>query len=904
MRVSDEEYLAHYGVLRRSGRYPYGSGKDDSATHPWGHHETEAERADAFLNYFKDLRNKGVSEAVAAKGVGLTVNEYRAIKSIAINKLRAAKIAEAERLRAKGMSNVAIAERMGLKGESNVRSLLDSGAKERADVLQTTATMLRERVGTDNWIDVGAGVERHLGISSEKLKAATAVLKEEGYVVHRVKFEQLTTGKQTEMLVLTPPGTEWKDVIQNKERIQQVHAYINNDGKNFTAIQPPLSVSSKRVGIVYKEDGGANADGVIYVRRGVSDLDMGKAHYAQVRIAVDGTHYIKGMAIYKDDMPDGVDLLFNTNKSNTGNKLDALKPLKTDEDPSSPTYNPFGSFVRQLPKVDANGNEIKNTVRSAMNIVNEEGSWDRWSSTLATQMLSKQNLSLAKQQLDLTYRGKQNDLQEILSLTNPAVRKKLLLDFADDADASAIHLKAMGLAGQRTQVLLPLPHMKETEVYAPNFKDGERVVLVRFPHGGTFEIPELVVNNRDRKAQSILGKEPRDAVGIHPKVAEKLSGADFDGDTVLVIPNNAGRIKTKPALEGLKNFDAKTMYKHYEGMHRMTDVEMQKEMGHISNLITDMTIGGANDHELAAAVRHSMVVIDAKKHYLNYKQSELDNNIPSLRKKYQNRSQGGAATLISRSGLKSTIPVPERKQGYRIDPATGKKIYTETGRTYVDKKGKTVLKTEKSPRLAEVDDAHLLSSGTPMEKIYAEHSNRMKALGNQARKELLATPNIQTSPSAKKAYAKEVNSLNASLDIALRNAPLERQAQLLASANVQARRRANPDMDDEEFKKLKRLSLIEARNRVGAGKELIKISDSEWAAIQAGALSQDRVAQILRNTDPEKIKERATPHTKPLMTSANIQRALSLKNSGKTQTEIAAILGVSLSTLKRGLGAL
>ncbi len=102
-------------------------------------------------------------------------------------------------------------------------------------------------------------------------------------------------------------------------------------------------MSSKRLAIRYAEDGGSKADGVIYVRPGVDDVSLDGSRYSQVRIAVDGTHYIKGMAMYKYDLPDGVDLMFNTNKSDTtGNKLDALKPMKTD----SPT-NPFGSSIRR-----------------------------------------------------------------------------------------------------------------------------------------------------------------------------------------------------------------------------------------------------------------------------------------------------------------------------------------------------------------------------------------------------------------------------------------------------------------------------------------------------------------------------------------------------------------------------
>src|SRR5678810_207540 len=303
------------------------------------------------------------------------------------------------------------------------------------------------------------------------------------------------------------------------------------------------------------------------------------------------------MAMYKDDLPPGVDLEFNTSKHSTGNKMDAFKELKDDPD------LPFGSVIaRQVTHTDKNGNR---KVTSVMNIVNDQGDWDRWSSSLSSQMLSKQSNALATQQLRMTVERRHQELAEIMSLTNPTLRQKLLNEFADGADAASVHLKAAAIPNQKTHVILPVNTMKDTEVYAPNYKNGERVALVRFPHGGKFEIPELTVNNRNPQARKLLGNA-ENAIGINHRVAQRLSGADFDGDTVLVIPNNKGLIKSSPALAGLKNFDPVARYPHYEGMPRMTPRTKQLEMGIVSNLITDMTIKGATNEELAQAVRHSM----------------------------------------------------------------------------------------------------------------------------------------------------------------------------------------------------------------------------------------------------------------------------------------------------------
>lgn len=878
---NDDTVLAHYGILRRSGRYPWGSGKDQNA------------RNKMFLDHVEDLRKQGLSEVEIARGLGITTTELRAAKSIAKTAQRQAQINMAQRLKDKGYSNTAIGERMGLN-ESSVRSLLAPGLKDRTDILNTTANMLKDQVEKKGYIDIGTGVENHIGVSQTKLSTAVAMLKEQGYTVHYVKVEQLGTGQQTTIKVLAPPNTPYSEVFRNRDQIKQVTDYSEDGGRSFLGVQTPLSISSKRVAVKYAEDGGAEADGVIYVRRGVKDVSLGGSNYAQVRIAIDGTHYLKGMAMYRDDLPDGVDLVFNTNKKNTGNKLDAMKKLKDDPD------NPFGAVVRQI--TDTGTRDGK--VTSAMNLVNEEGNWGDWSKSLSTQMLSKQAPSLAKGQLDMTLERKRAEFDEIMALTNPAVRRKLLESFADDVDASAVHLKAAALPRQGSHVILPINSLKETEVYAPNYRNGESVVLIRYPHGGVFEIPELKVNNNHPEAKRLLGNAP-DAIGINHKVAARLSGADFDGDTVLVIPNNQGKIKTAPALAGLKGFDPQAAYPAYEGMPKMSPRMKQMQMGDVSNLITDMTIRGATQAELARAVRHSMVVIDAEKHNLNWKQSAVDNGIAQLKEKYQGRKNAGSATLISRAT--SPVRVPDRKprpaaDGGPIDRATGEKVFVPTGETYLNRQGKVTVKTVTSTKLAEARDAHSLSSGTPIEKLYADHSNNLKALANQARKAAVNTKPTPYSPSAKATYAKEVATLDAKLSLALRNRPLERQAQILANSVVAAKRAANPDLEPADIKKLKAQALAEARARTGAKKQQIQITDNEWAAIQAGAISANKLSQILNNSDLDVVKTLATPRQqKVLMTPVKSSRARAMLASGYTQAEVADALGVSLTTLKTAL---
>jgi hypothetical protein len=901
-----EDFLAHYGILRKSGRYPWGSGQAG---------ETQSQRNRSFLDYIDGLKKQGLSDSQIAKDIGITRRELNSARRDASQQQRQEMIYDIERLAEKGMSNSAIGRQLGIN-ESSVRNLRAPGSADKANKLQVTTNMLKSQVDEKGMIDVGVGVEHHVGVTKDGLANAVQSLKDQGYGVHSIYIPQVNIpDKFTNMKVLTKPGITKDYVNRNRKDIRQITEYSEDHGRTFKdrVGGPPISVSQRRIKVNYGEDGGAALDGVIYVRPGVKDLAIGNKNYGQVRIMVDNTHYLKGMAVYKEDLPDGVDIVFNTKKSDTGRKKDAMKELADD-----PEF-PFGAIVTQM-------TDSKGKVTSAMNLVNEEGSWDRWARTLSSQMLSKQDPKLAQAQLNQTYSDRLKELTEIQSLTNPTVKRELLLKFAETTDSAAVHLKAANLPRQSTKVILPINSIKRDEVYAPSFRDGERVVLVRFPHGGTFEIPELTVNNRNQEAKRILGKQAADAIGIHHTVAQHLSGADFDGDTVLVIPNNNKAVKHDPALEGLKSFDP-MMYKIPKDSPtpRMTAGRKQSEMGKISNLITDMTLRGANNEEKAAAVRHSMVVIDAVNHELDFRKSEKDNGIKNLKQKYQLRideegkTRTGARTLISQR--KARTDVPRRRDrparlGGPIDPETGKRMYEYTGAKYKELKivtdpvtgkkrrvetGRLLDKTTRVERLAAVDDARRLSSGTEMEEIYATHSNKLKAMANGARKEALTIKDSPAVPSSKTVYSNEVVSLNSKLNNALRNAPLERQAQLLANARVAQKRQANPNMEKEELKKIKNQSLTQARNSTGAGKERITITQSEWNAIQAGAISPTKLQKILANADVDNIKYLALPKDAPKMTSSKIIRARQMIANGFTQAEIADQLGVGLTTLKVSL---
>ena len=923
--------LKHYGIMRKSGRYPWGSGGD------------EYSRSNDFYGFIEYIKKQLIQAGIVpvdkeiAKVVGVKVAELSGDPkaSFSVADLRATRTIAKEQqireetnrvvtLRNKGTSPKAISELTGIP-EPTVRLRLKNSEKLKESALRSTAEAIRSEVDKYKIVDIGKGVEYQLNVKDTRKKAAVALLRDEGYETYNLSVKNVGSKNAKKQSVMVPPGTGFAAARRMVDQIHTMGKFTEDEGQTYQGINPPLNISSKRLAINYKEDGGANLDGAIYIRPGVPDLDMGKNNYAQVRIAVDGTHYIKGMAILKHDMPDGVDLVFNTNKSKTDpkimdqGKVGALKPLKDDPE------MPFGTVIkRQIVGTDKNGNEV---AKSAINIVNEEGDWDSWRNSLPSQMLSKQPNSLIKSQLSETRAQAEARIKEIEKITNPVVRQKAFEDYAARIDADGVELRAAALSSrQKTQVIIPMPSMNKNEIYAPNFETGERVVLIRYPHAGRFEIPEVTVNNNNRTAKKLLGNA-HDAIGIHPTVASRLSGADFDGDTVVVIPNPDGKVKGSQSMGSqakifearLNGFEPQAEYGGYEegpsgkGNFKLM-TQTGKEMGLITNLVTDMSVQGATPEHIIKAVRHSMVVIDAEKHKLDYKRSEMENSIPQLRALYQRSSTGGATTLLSQAT--STVRVNEVKLGTRtvggpIDKTTGELRYEPTNRmiSKYDPKTKTYL-DEKVPvmskfdRLALADDAYDLvrDPNNPVERLYADHANAMKALANSTRLRAINTPipRTNTDPKAKAVYKDEVTKLVSDLDKAKAQLPLNRRADVIAGAYVKAKRADDPTLalDKDRLAKVERQAKATARAKLNLTQPVIEISDTQWDAIQAGVVSPSRLREILKYADPKRVAELSMPRENTVVTSAVGARARMMLASGATTADVARALGISVSTLR------
>lgn len=973
--VEEMKELMHYGMPRRSGRYPWGSGKD-----PYQH-------SNDFISRVEKLRDRNFTytdpktgktytgDTAIAKSLGLSSGEFRTEIAVAKDLRRTLQVDRAKSLKADGKNTSEIGRIMGVR-ESTVRSWFnedrESNMKKAKEIAESLKARSKEVEADGGMIDVGVIAEKNFNVSREKFNQALYLLKREGYNVYPGRVPQPTNpGQFTTQLVLCPPGVPHK-AIYDYDKVHSIKDYVTKDGstifeKKFTY---PTSMDSKRLMIRYDEDGGTLKDGIVELRRGVPDLSLEGSRYSQVRILVDGTHYIKGMAVYSDNMPDGVDVIFNTNKSKSKSMTEVLKPIKDDPD------NPFGSAIKDADQGGQYWYTDKKTGERKLGLINkraDEGDWSDWKDALPSQFLSKQSQHMAKKQLDLAKADKLAEYEEICSNVNPTIKKHLLQKFADSCDSAALHLQGAALPGQKYHVIVPINSLKDTEVYAPNYENGTKLALIRYPHAGTFEIPILTVNNKNKQAREILPPDVRDAIGITKKNADQLSGADFDGDTVMCIPTHDSmgrvRISSRDYLDELKGFDPKESYPERPGMKYMKDPKTkkdntQREMGVISNLISDMTLLGANDHDLARAVKHSMVVIDAAKHKLDYKKSEIDNNIRDLKDRYQPKEDrehgGGASTIISKS--KSKYSVPKRQGNPIIDKETGKvswkdaddlyypervKYDKETGMmtyrsadgkrvtynvkddaereyyapvkrvnkktgevTFTNKTGEIVyrkrMSMQDSTKMAETDDAMTLVSPArhPMEIIYADYANNMKALANTARKEMMSTGKIEQNKSAERTYASEVASLNRKLNDAELNKIKERAATRLAASEIKAKEQAGLFETKGDKKKASQQAVTKYRYEVGSVRRKdrnIVITDREWEAIQAGAISESKLKRILNNTDIDALRERTTPRSTTALSPAKAAKAKSMRNSNYTLEEIAKALGVSASTVSKYL---
>lgn len=147
-----EEMLMHYGMPRRSGRYPWGSGDN-----PYQH-------SGDFLSRVEEMKKSGFTftdkdgktytgEVAIAKSMGLSTTQFRTQMSLAKDERRSADVSTAKALREKGYSLNEIAEKMGFANDSSVRSLLNESSEARMNQAKTTAEFLKKQIAEKGMIE-------------------------------------------------------------------------------------------------------------------------------------------------------------------------------------------------------------------------------------------------------------------------------------------------------------------------------------------------------------------------------------------------------------------------------------------------------------------------------------------------------------------------------------------------------------------------------------------------------------------------------------------------------------------------------------------------------------------------------------------------------------------------------
>lgn len=927
------ETLAHYGKGhddsppgRGSGRYAWGSGMVN-----YQHIGQD------WLDEYVKLRRSGKSDSdiadewkIYGKDGQPAPTVIRAMHAAAVKKVAGQKATEAKKLFDEGKSYSEIADILKVS-PGTAKSYVIGNHKAQYDIYEKLANDLKKIVDERGIIDVGGDTSKLLNVPQENLNAAFYILEGQGYNYSTYDLHQAgNKDRKVTYAVLGPPEATQED-LRNPANFHSIEDYTSRDGGETLkkAFAYPESLDSSRLRIRYPSEGGDQKDGVLEIRRGMPDFNLGLNNYAQVRILVDGTHYIKGMAVYGDNMPNGVDAIFNTSKPDgtpmmgpTKNES-VLKPI-SKKDPN----NPFGSAIKEFDKggqsywTDEYGVEHLGVVNKR----SDAGDWEDWSKKLPSQFLSKQPKELVQKQLTLSVADKRSELEDIMAIPNTTLRKQMLLDFAGSCDTAATKLHAAAFPNQSYQVLLPVPSLPDTQVYAPNFKEGTKLALVRFPHAGQYEIPILTVNNQNKEARRVIGTDAPDAIGINAKVASILSGADFDGDAVMAIPiTDKVRIKNEKPFKELQEFNPHVQYAKRPGCKLITtDEQTGKEMGIISNLITDMHMQGATTDQLIRATKHSMVVIDAQKHELDYMRSYEDNKIDELKRIYQpktgdeagkGKGYGGAASLLSRA--KSPVYVLKRQGSGIIDPETGNVSYrVADDAIYRDKKtGELKERKVKVERMMITDNAYDLLSNSkngtrnPIERYYADYANSMKDLARQARMIYAKTPNLKLDREAYKVYQEDVDNLMARVFLASKNQFRERQANAIANAETRAHMKkwdeehpnGGKKERNKERKKFEDQAIKRARDKVGAKRTKLILTDREWEAMNAGAIGVENQKQVLRFADRDDLISRSLPKQYNQLSDAKQALIRARAGSGYTPAEIAEMLGVSKTTVLKYL---
>lgn len=113
-----------------------------------------------------------------------------------------------------------------------------------------------------------------------------------------------------------------------------------NPTNNISADRILVSMDSKK-------------EGIIEIRPGVPELSLGDKRYSMVRVFIGvSKHFIKGMAVYSEEIPEGYDIVFYTRLKSNG------------------TFAGYGQVER------------KRRTQKPFEIIEAPGCWKEWTESL------------------------------------------------------------------------------------------------------------------------------------------------------------------------------------------------------------------------------------------------------------------------------------------------------------------------------------------------------------------------------------------------------------------------------------------------------------------------------------------------------------------------------------------
>ena len=228
-----------------------------------------------------DIREEGRTETQIANELGLTTTQLRNAITYARKEEREYNREQVAGMKEAGLSNVEIGQRLGIS-EGTVRNYISDNKSSKAtseQQLDNIEKALSDSLKQTGHLDVGVGVERQLGVSRTKFNAVVNQMVENGDLyIHNIQIQRLNDPTKYTIVKVLSTEPDYLKVLKDSTNIGNLE-YFSDDKALESAkrFETPQMVDLNRIKIRYQEDGGADLDGLIEIRKGTEDLDLGNS---------------------------------------------------------------------------------------------------------------------------------------------------------------------------------------------------------------------------------------------------------------------------------------------------------------------------------------------------------------------------------------------------------------------------------------------------------------------------------------------------------------------------------------------------------------------------------------------------------------------------------------------------